>query len=202
MSHEHRKADHRNFEGQPTAARFSFYQSKIERRDLSIGNDMRKQRAIVYKAPTAEKLSFRAALEKKGLVLGTPASDTFSHKESFLIPTAARPINHDVGVRSSGEFSYDDRALFTELGSMLRVLSGFDNRSLELKGPISENVAFVEFTRVGENKLFFVPGFEHQLEETSKSNEDILEQYVRQLHDEFGDRFTRNVEEFAQGFEG
>lgn len=186
----------------PVSPRYSFMDRELLRLDWLGDQGMMKVRTIEYPKPEGEKKIILKAAQQQGLVLGSQVKCERSDHVRYAIPTSARPIEHDASVARTSEFSYGDEAMFKDLGAKLKLLADIDERNYQIQGDVVRHVAFVEFTRKDESKLFFVPGFEEYTAPFAGAREDMLHGYVRNLSQSLGARFERNVDAFARGFDG
>lgn len=187
--------------GVPTAPRYSFEDDTIGRSDRIYGGvGILSRRILEYAKPTPEAEVVRHKLAQRGLVLGLEEALTVDSTKRFVVP-GARPIGYDAASNTGSPNLYSDADRFFELGIMLRDVAQIDDETLEITGDIGGQVAEIEFTRPGERRLFFVPGFEHYLKPSPDGQEEVFRRYVKHLADELGERFERHIEGFAQGFD-
>jgi hypothetical protein len=192
-----------NFKGAPTAPRYELNHSEIRRTDFVSQDGYKNVRKLEYIAYSAENNRYRDEMAGQGLVLGRLVAESpKSGKSEFAIPSSARPIKHDAPASINGAYFYSDADRFRDLGEMLKslALTG-DTKVPVLQKEIGCNIAEVEFTRLHDRRLFFVPGFEQFIEPTEQSHEDVLAQYVTRLSQEFGARFDPYIDQFAEGFD-
>lgn len=183
----------------PVAARFSFSSPDSARFDNIVQEGMKQKRVLSYPTPDVRSRELQARIADRQLILGRFRSeeDGLMH---FTLPISARPISHDAGSETASTLGYNDTSLFFDLGNLLGATAAVgEDDPLMIGRPIGGNVAIVEFTRLNEPKLLLVPGFETTLWE-EKSDDSALQQYSGQLHQEFGDRYLRHAEDFAEGF--
>lgn len=189
------------FEGEPTPAYYGFYDDAVQRQDWKFSQGIKSSRAIEYAKKSDERIVHaKSILQDKGLVLGRPANPSSEKMERYIIPNSAHPINHDAGSSSFSSLRYNDTARFYDLGVVLGEIGRLDS-PYELLGEIGRNIAEVEFTLKAERRLFLVPGFEHYLSPTATDHEGLLENYAARLNGEFGNRFERHINQFAEGFD-
>lgn len=185
----------------PTKPRYSFQNEHLHRADLGYDDGFRKVRIIEYPASNPQLSVIRDHFAREGLLLGSKVQPEDKRYDRFMIPRAARPITHDSRVRKAGPLTYDDSMLFYDLGKMLREVARFDPSVYEMKAPISQHIAVLEYTKEDEPKIQFVPGFEQALRPSMQGHEAVLHRYVGSLFGEFGDRFQPHIEAFAEGFD-
>ncbi len=185
----------------PVAKRYSFASPDILRIDLLSGNGRHQNRFIEYPRPTGLLEVVRNSLASKKLLLGDLETSTGVF-DRFKIQNGAKPILHGAIVRTMGDYTYNDINLFTDLGKLMRDFGqslGHDY-PVEFIGDIGLNVALVDYTQQKERGLFLVPGSEYYAKPTDKNQNEILNDYLGILHQEFGIRFSGIEQSFIDGF--
>lgn len=180
--------------------RFSFHDANLQREDIFISRHP-SGRVIQYPTPEPATEIVRSRIARLGLLLGAPTDSPEVGKDRFIIPETARPMGYDANVQAEGQpHLYDDKRMFFDLGLLLRSLAETDKDArLGLAGTIGGNVALLEFTPVGQQKLLLVPGFEWRVKLASDSMR-LRNDYEVQIRQEFGDRFENSIASFEQGY--
>lgn len=190
-----------DFEGSLTAPRFSFSNRELLRQDYIQEVSFRPKRRIVYPTPVdPEQLSIRDSMTRKNFLLGHQEPKSAVGTDCFSIPLSARPISYDASTERGGDYSYNDKAMFADIGHLLGQLAILGpDKPVVLNRNIGLNIAIVEFTKVDEPKILLVPGFETDLKSASNQDEAV-NSYAVSLYDEFGEQFARQASEFINSF--
>lgn len=188
-------------ESHQTGARFDLSDPLAKSKDLVEWHPAGNIRFIIYPTPSREHLTIQRKLIGDGLILGRKLNTGRSAEQVFVIPSSARPIAYDAPQNETGQFSYGDTQLFYDLGRLLSQASYTVMNSRIITGDIGRLVAFKEFSKKGEPKLFLVPGIEsHFSDATTLLNMEQAEYYAENLSDNYGDRFNKNRAHFMSGF--
>lgn len=197
FSHENQPSTEPHF----TGARFDLSDEIAKSKDIVEWHPAGNIRFIKYLTPPKEALTIQRKLMRDGLILGGKLSKREAAEQVFIIPISARPIAYDAPQNETGQFAYGDTQLFYDLGKLLSQASHTAKNSRVIEGDIGRLVAFVEFSKQYERKLFLVPGIEsHFSEPTMLLNMERAEYYAENLSDNFGDRFDKNRTHFMSGF--
>lgn len=185
----------------PVAPRFSFANPGLMRIDDIAETPHGRVRQLAYPTPPDEALAVRQAMVALGLVMGDPIDDGASSRiDRFAIDTSYRPISYDTATNVQESHTYNDELLFFDLGKLLGALAGAGEQlPLVLHDLVGENVATKGFTRPGEPKILFVPGFELSVHPV-ENDDAALNLYMYSLHQEFDQRFEPHVDQFIEGF--
>lgn len=192
-------------EDHETGKRFDLSDELSQSKDTVSWHPAGEVRFIKYPAPSERKLKIQRQLIKDGLLLGKKIRNQKGKQQVFNIPLSARPIEYDAPQSEVGEFAYGDSQLFGDLGRLLATAS----RAVDFKTTISSEhsdlghlVAYKEFTKQHERRLYLVPGVENHF--TEKQNimfkEDLADVYADKLYMVFGERFRKNSDYFIAGF--
>lgn len=193
---QHRNID--KFEA-TTQARFSLAYSKIGSTDTIINHVSGSIRVVSYDKDTRRETKIRNKLTDKGLIVGSLLVDIEPNRNHYKIPKSARPIEYESYVHSSGEYSYNDKKLFYELGELLGDTQKIIGEKNIIEGDLGRMVSFVEFSEPGTRQLFLVPGVEKTV---TKINKDLtpLDYYSDQLNQIYDNRFEDAAYYFGLGF--
>lgn len=180
-----------------TSLRYSFADDSLQRSDIVTKHVSGLVRILTYPQPeTLETKDIQSTLSTAGLVLGTEIEGTTFRERIMRIPNSARPLTFDASSESQGMFSYGDDLLFYDIG---KLLASAGHYGLVLDDEIGSNIAFVEFTKSTDERLFFVPGVEYHMR-TAKPQEDIISFYQEKLAERFQVSLGNAAVNFQMGF--
>lgn len=185
----------------PTDPRYSLTGGVIVR-DWLMPHPSGWLRVVAYPTPTGKIARYRDRLIRNGLILGRLQPSAEAGTEYVTIPRSARPLNYDASSPTEGAYTYNDKKLFSSLGSLLATVVTLDPRvNLRVQEPVEDKVAIVEFTHLSERALYLIPGTEYFLQPCRKGF-DIQNYYMEQLEATFANRFTDAANDFKAGFAG
>ena len=182
-----------------TGPRFSFSNPDNQRVDELRTVGPRTLRVIEY--PIVPEWDETVAdIYAKGLIAGKDLGSPSAGNRAFAVPRTVRPILHDTVAISSNPYTYDDRALFKDIGRLLRVVAETKEGSVLFIDDVSENLGVMKFSGLEDRRLFLIPGFETGLH-ASESVEGAKDKYEEELSRDLGARFKRVSAEFLEGFQ-
>lgn len=174
-----------------THVRNSLAYPKIGSEDFFNFHPSGRARIIAYHSENIEQISLLNKLIKDKLVLGKVMNDPNEPIHFFNIPISARPISYDASSNFSGALSYNDDNLFYDLGRLFAKLEKITDKKLVVAGDIGRCIAYVEFSRPDQERLFFTPGIEKIVEELPEEI-SVLGYYAEKLIESFGSRFENS----------